>query len=301
MLDRSREFIELAIQLNFTKAAERLHLSASALSRHISDLEAELGVTLFNRSPLSLTRAGEFYLESISAIIEDLDATIDQVRRISRAAESPFSIYVLPVQDSLHQVVYEAAALLRQEIPGLDTDICVDDRFSTTQEAILSGKADVGVVYERSLGTDPGIAHILLGKSPICVWVLKSSPLADYESLSFLDLAEYALPVSTNRQSLAGTDSVVGRFTEECINLKTHLKNIKDRAGYYLSLRPDEFMVDFAQDQKPLQVNPDLVQVPFNPPQYSALHLVYRRDGARPELPQYIEFCQQLVRQKGLL
>lgn len=301
MLDRSREFIELAIQLNFTTAAEHLHLSVSALSRHIADLEAELGVTLFTRAPLSLTPAGVSYLESISAIIDDLDAAIDRCRRIGQTGEKPFSIYILPGQTLLHEVIYEAAAQLRQNVPGLTTNICVDDRYLTTQEALLNNKADVGVLYEWSLQECPEIVQTLIGHQSVGAWVLKSNPLANRTSISPSDVAEFAHPYSTNRQSLAATDSVKGRFASFGINLKTHLKNNEDRASFYINLRPDEFFIDFEQDRSPLYLNPDLVQLPFDPPLISNIYLAYRNDDNRPELTQYLDLCQRLANQKGLL
>lgn len=300
MLERSREFIELAIQLNFTTAAERLHVSTSALSRHIADLESELGVALFHRSPLSLTPAGEFYLESISAIIDELDVVTARCRRIGQNGERPFTIYILPGQTLLHEVVYEAASLLRQKNPGLTTAICVDDRYLTTQEALLAGKADVGIVYEWSLEACPEITQVHIGSLPVCAWVLKSSPLASRASLSLSELAEYAHPCSTNRQSLAATDSTRGRFAASGLNLKTHLKNAEDRAAFYLTLRPDEFFIDFEEDLGPLCLNPDLIQVPFEPPVISTLYLAYRSDDESPELLQYIDVCKQLAEQRGL-
>lgn len=300
MLDRSREFIELAIQLNFTTAAERLHLSISALSRHIADLETELGVALFNRSPLTLTPAGEAYLESISAIIDELDEAIDRCRRIGQTGEKPFTIYILPGQTLLHEVVYEAASLLRQNNPGLTTNICVDDRYLTTQEALLCGKADIGIVYEWTLEACPEITQTFLGCLPVCAWVLKTSPLASRESLTLSDLTEYAHPCSTNRQSLAATDSIKGRFASCGLTLKTHLKNAEDRSSFYLTLRPDEFFVDFEEDRGPYYVNPDLVQMPFKPPLPSKLYLACRSNDTSPELLQYIDLCQQLAQEKGL-
>lgn len=300
MLERSREFIELAIQLNFTTAAEHLHLSPSALSRHIADLESELGVALFDRSPLSLTPAGVYYLEAISAIIDELDSVIDRCRRIGQTGEKPFTIYILPGQTLFHRVIYEAAAQLRQEIPGLTTEVCVDDRHQTTQEALLNEKADIGIVYEHSFDESPAFSRILIGHSPVCVWVLKNSPLATRKSICPWDLANYAHPYSTNRQSLAGTDSIKGLFTAIGINLKMHLKNIEDRSGYYLTLRPDEFMIDFEQDLGPLYFNPDLVQIPFEPPLLSSIYLVYRRNDNSPELLKYIQLCQSIAQQRGL-
>ena len=53
-------FLVAAEELNFTRAAKRLYISQQSLSNHISNLEKEFDVVLFNRtSPLTLTYAGQ--------------------------------------------------------------------------------------------------------------------------------------------------------------------------------------------------------------------------------------------------
>lgn len=53
-------FLVAAEELNFTKAAKRLYISQQSLSNHISNMEKEFDVILFNRTtPLTLTYAGQ--------------------------------------------------------------------------------------------------------------------------------------------------------------------------------------------------------------------------------------------------
>ena len=54
-LNYIREFVVLANTCNYMEAAEQLFISQSALSRHIKNLEEELGVSLFDRSTRSVT------------------------------------------------------------------------------------------------------------------------------------------------------------------------------------------------------------------------------------------------------
>lgn len=301
MLDRSREFIELAMQLNYAAAAERLHLSTSALSRHITDLEAELGFRLFNRSPLSLTRAGRFYLEAISSIIDEFDRTVERGRELAEIGDDVLRIYMLPSRSRHADIVYGAAARLRREIAGLTTEVCVDDRFLTTEEALLTGKADVGVVFENSIENETAIATMPFAYAPLCAWLHRENPFARRESVSMEELGELFHPKSTNRQSQTATNSVAALFASFGIALKTRVRNLEDRPSFFLTLRPDEFILELADDTDPLRLNPDLVQVPLDPPLRRPVLLAYLRGSANPTVGQFTKLCRAAAEAEGLL
>lgn len=76
-----RVFVAASGHLNFSRTAEDLHMTQSAVSKHIQALESKLGASLFKRAPtgLQLTYAGAIYLESISAalrLIDEADAKV---------------------------------------------------------------------------------------------------------------------------------------------------------------------------------------------------------------------------------
>lgn len=66
-----RNFLALAEELNFGRAAERLHMTQPPLSRHIKSLEDELGVVLFQRTPkgVELTAAGQTLLDDVPNLL----------------------------------------------------------------------------------------------------------------------------------------------------------------------------------------------------------------------------------------
>jgi len=63
--------IELSKSLNFSTTAEKLKISQPALSKHISNLEKELGTILFDRrkNPIELTAAGEYFFREVKDVL----------------------------------------------------------------------------------------------------------------------------------------------------------------------------------------------------------------------------------------
>ena len=88
-LRQLRSFVEVAKTLNFSRAAERLFISQPTLSQQIAALEAELQVTLFQRTrrKVDLTFAGKKYLEYCLQIFALLDEAKDEARYAERGEE----------------------------------------------------------------------------------------------------------------------------------------------------------------------------------------------------------------------
>lgn len=79
-----RSFLVLAGELNFTRAAARLHVAQQALSASIRQLEEELGTELFVRTTrkVELTASGRALLERAPAVLAQLDSTLAEIRGI---------------------------------------------------------------------------------------------------------------------------------------------------------------------------------------------------------------------------
>ena len=83
-LDLLRGFEAAARLLSFTKAGEELHLSQSAVSRQIQELEGQLGVPLFERRhrALALTEAGQTLYAVSAQVLASMRAVTDRLRAI---------------------------------------------------------------------------------------------------------------------------------------------------------------------------------------------------------------------------
>jgi DNA-binding transcriptional LysR family regulator len=126
-LDLLKGFEAAARLLSFTRAAEELHLTQSAVSRQIQDLEAQLGVALFERRhrALALTEAGQLLFPAAAQVLSTVRAATEQLRGLSGHR-------VLTVTTSVtFAALWLVPRLARftQDNPGMDVRISADTRM----------------------------------------------------------------------------------------------------------------------------------------------------------------------------
>lgn len=298
MLDYSREFIEVAMCLNYERAAFRLNVSTSTLSRHIADLEKQLGFKLFDRNPLRLTAAGKCYLESISDLIAKFDKIVELCRAVALSGRSQLSVWYLP-SNPVSNLVQEVASQTESAFPGLSIRFCVDDSTMTAVEALLESKADIAVLYTPLIGHDQQITCETLCHLPICAWVHKDNPVLKSHPTSLSDLSSCSVPVTVVRQAQDWSDSIRIAF-ESCGHTpEAHLRTLYDRSSFYRSLRPDEVLLDFVGDDTPLVCNSDLARVDLTQGLRSGpVFLAYRAEQTDPSMQFFIDRCRAVARAK---
>jgi DNA-binding transcriptional LysR family regulator len=97
-LRQLRAFVAVAEELNFTRAAERLHLGQQAISKSVRQLERELGVALLERTTreVRLTPAGTALLESGREALTAAAAAFDRAQAVGRALAGTVRVGVTP-------------------------------------------------------------------------------------------------------------------------------------------------------------------------------------------------------------
>jgi DNA-binding transcriptional LysR family regulator len=109
-LRQLRYFVAVAEELHFGRAAERLHISQSPLSRAIRELERDLGLVLFVRTTrrVELTPAGEVLLERSRRALAEIDGAIADARRSAHADDHTVAIGYGPFSGSVVSRIAEA-------------------------------------------------------------------------------------------------------------------------------------------------------------------------------------------------
>jgi DNA-binding transcriptional LysR family regulator len=97
-LRQLRAFVAVAEELNFTRAAERLHMAQQAVSKSVGQLERELGVALLERTTreVRLTAAGSALLESGRETLGAADAAFAHARAVGRGLAGTVRVGVTP-------------------------------------------------------------------------------------------------------------------------------------------------------------------------------------------------------------
>src|SRR6266581_1374395 len=143
-----RYFVAVAEDLNFTKAAAKLHLAQPSLTRQIHNLEDELGVRLLNRakSQVALTEEGRSFLVDARRILALATESILAVQRLSRGETGQLNIAYLSNFD--FQLLPETLAAFRQTFPHIALNL-FDMTPAEQFRALEARKIDLGFVGLR--------------------------------------------------------------------------------------------------------------------------------------------------------
>lgn len=194
-----RYFRVLAETLNFTRAAEILHIAQPPLSRQIQQLEEELGVALIERTrPLRLTEAGRFFYEHAAQVLEQLGRVCDDTRRIAHGKKRWLGIGFAP--STLYGALPELIRRLRAD-GGIELGL---SELITLQqiEALKSGRIDIA--FGRIHIVDDAIVQEVLREDPLVAVVPTGHALANNAvSLQALAREPFVLYPGSPRPSYA--------------------------------------------------------------------------------------------------
>lgn len=142
-LRQLKAFLGVVESGNFTKAAQRLHLSQAALSAAIRELESQLRARLFERTTraVTLTQAGSAFVPTAHMIVSALETAALRVKELERKDVSEISVGFTPLMAA--HVLPEALERFAAVAPSIHVDV-VDGSPSEIQQLVESGSIDVG-------------------------------------------------------------------------------------------------------------------------------------------------------------
>lgn len=164
-LRQLRYFVRVAEKLNFTRAAEKLHVAQPALSRQIRQLEEEVGVALLERSSrwVRLTKAGKAFLAEARALLEQSEQAIRVAQETGRPGHGRLDVgYVWGLFHTLMPATLER---FRGQFPEVAVNLF--DLTATQQaEALVEGRLDAGFIGFAHEADAAGLAKYKVGSCP---------------------------------------------------------------------------------------------------------------------------------------
>jgi len=185
MIERKvASFLAVAETMSFTKAAERLNLTQPAVSQHISQLEKELGVTLFHRGKgaIRLTEAGE----TVARFVRRLNTLYSRLRTSLADQDKGLTRLRVGITHTAESnIVAEVLAEYGNRNPSIVITI-VTDSIKNLYDRLDNYDLDMAIVEGAAMA--PDFAFILLDTDYLVCAMSNDHPLAKKPLMSLGDL-----------------------------------------------------------------------------------------------------------------
>jgi DNA-binding transcriptional LysR family regulator len=206
-----RYFLAVAESLNFSKAAEQLHIAQPPLSRQIRRLEDELGVDLFVRDKhrVQLTKAGRAFIDEAKKLVVQAGHAAEAARH---AQKGESGIVRIGIASGLGGVVAKAVAENCKRFPDINIE-CKDIFSSLQNENLVKGEIDVGFLRPP---VDPSMLDCeLLFEEEFVVVLPKTHRFAKRKLLRLKDVAEEPLIIFDRHFSSGLYDRILGLYSRQ--------------------------------------------------------------------------------------
>ncbi|WP_405402592.1 LysR family transcriptional regulator [Paracoccus sp. Ld10] len=186
-LSAGRYFLHVARFGSIRLAAERLHISPSAISRQIVKLEHELQEQLLERRSegVILTEAGKVLAEHLAAIFGQIDLAMGEMADLRSLKTGVLSLST--VEGITDPFLSKHITSFRSRHPGIDFRVRIRGR-ERVLEAVEQRLSEIGFIYDHF--THPAIEAIGQWRQPLLALAPPSHPFTDGRPLILADLAE---------------------------------------------------------------------------------------------------------------
>jgi DNA-binding transcriptional LysR family regulator len=204
-----RVFTEVARRLSFVRAAEVLHLTPPAVTMQVKELEAAVGLPLFDRQgrTISLTTTGEYFLVYAKRLISTLKDAEDAMARFKRVEAGMLNIGLV---STAKYFIPRLLARFREEHPGIEVRLQVTGNREQLLALLHANEIDLAVMgrppKEMATSAEPFAAHPLVFVCP------PDHPLLRMEHITVQALEAFPFVV---REPGSGTRKAMEDFLRE--------------------------------------------------------------------------------------
>lgn len=190
-LRKLRHAVALARHLNFTRAADALNLTQSALSRSIQALEDECQLRLFdrNRNIVAITAAGREFIRHAQILLRKEAELMEMVNHAARGDGGSVALGMAPLAA---RTLLAPLMIEMIDKPGFHATVTLGSP-KKLMPLLLDESIHICICTFRELPTHSLFASIPLARFPIAIVVRADHPLTALESVTPADLDRYPL------------------------------------------------------------------------------------------------------------
>ena len=183
---------------SFTRAANRLNVSQSALTLQIREMEADIGLRLFDRSnrTVELTAAGRELLPVAKRVLDDLSGALDSLHMLARREQG--SVTVVAGASVIALAIAPAIARLFKSYPGISVRV-IEHVGDEVANQVSRGHADFGL--GNFARPSEAINSSLVFTDRIGIICRSQHPLARKRSLTWEDIANHPFATTLSQGS----------------------------------------------------------------------------------------------------
>jgi DNA-binding transcriptional LysR family regulator len=290
-----RYFIAVAEHLNFTKAAEQLHIAQPPLSRQIRQLEDDLGVVLLvrNKRRVELTKAGHAFLEQARKLIVQAGHATEAARH---AQKGESGIVRIGLASGLGGVVSRVVFEHRRLRPAIDIE-CRDIFSSFQNEALCKGEIDAG--FLRPPVDQMNLECELLFEEEFVVVLPKTHRLAKRRFLRLKEVADEPLIIFDRSFSSGLYDKILGLYSKRGLTphlMVTHVEAHEEAGAIMVASGKGIFMGAGAIVNRTVS-GLELVSVRLNEPDAKIeVYVAWRKEEDSPVILEFLDSVRRVFR-----
>lgn len=287
-----RYFIAVAEEQNIGRAATRLHISQPPLTRQIQQLEEELGVRLFIRTPrgMELTQAGELFLDEARNIRAVVEQATERTQRAGQGKLGRLDIAIFG--SAILGTIPQVLLAFRTAYP--DVKIVLHTMTKGEQiEALRQRRITAG--FNRMLSPLPEIASELVTMETLLLAINENHPLAGQAEISFRMLADNPLVLFPAAARPNFVDKVMGLCQE--MGFVPEVAQVVGDAVTGVALVASGFGVCLVPESATVLALPGVVYRPIaDLPEHARVDLscIYRADDQSPLLAAFLDTVRAL-------
>lgn len=290
-----RYFLAVAESLNFSKAAQQLHIAQPPLSRQIRQLEDELGVELFVRTKhgVQLTKAGRAFLDEGRKLVVQAGHATEAARH---AQKGESGIVRIGIASGLGGLVAKVVAEHCSRFPGINIEC--KDVFSGLQNEILE-KCEIDVGFLRPPVNQVKLDCELLFEEELVVVLPKNHRFAKRKFLKLKEVADEPLIIFDRNFSTGLYDRILGLYSRQGLTPHFAVTHVEahEEAGAIMVASGKAIFIGAGAIVTRSVSGVELVSVPLNEADAKIdVYMAWRRDEESPAILGFLESVRRVVR-----